>query len=130
MTVDMTVTGIEELQDANLRKIAALKPRGPFGRMVKFIGTALHRYSVSITHVDTGTLKASERLDLDLDLGRATIFLDPTAVNPRSGDRASEYGVDEHARGGTHAFFARTLRERGKRTVRAGLRIFTRELLK
>lgn len=130
MSIDLDISGIQELQDANIRRIAALKPRGAFGRMLQYIGTAFHRYAVAITHVDTGALKASHRLDLDLDLGRVSIFIDPTATNPRTGERTAEYGADEHARGGTHAFYARTIRERGRRTVRAGLRIFTEEFMK
>jgi hypothetical protein len=130
VSIDMDISGLQELQDANIRKIAALKPRGAFGRALQFIGTALHRYVVAITHEDTGALEASQRLDFDPSLRRASIFLDPSATNPRTGARVAEYGPEEHGRGGTHAFYGRAVRERGRRAVRGGMRLLTEEFLK
>ena len=111
--VSVTITGIQEAHAANLRAIAAVKPEGGLGRAIQYATTAAHQYAVSITHVDTGALRASERMAL---FGtRGEIFLDPTARNPRGGERTAIYGVTEHERGGSHAFFRRTIDEAGER---------------
>jgi hypothetical protein len=107
------IKGLQEVQRANLKLIAAVKPNGGLGRAVLYAATDIHRYAVSITHVDTGALKASHRIE---KIGAASyrIFIDPAAKNPRSGARTSVYGPAEHNRGGEHAFYERTMNERGK----------------
>jgi hypothetical protein len=55
------------------------------------------------------------------------IYIDPTAVNPR-GQRPEEYGVYEHARGGSHAFYERTIKERGEQIGDAAVRFVMRDI--
>src|SRR5574341_1622852 len=110
--VRATITGIQEAQAANLRLIAAARPEGGLGRAVQYAATAVHRYAVMITHVITGALRASHRIRL-AGAARAEIYLDPTATNPRTGERTAEYGPAEHARGGSHAFYERPVSEQG-----------------
>jgi len=110
--VSATITGIQEAQAANLRLIAAARPEGGLGRAVQYAATAVHRYAVIIKHVITGALRASHRIRLT-GAARAEIYLDPSAKNPRSGAATSEYGPAEHARGGAHRFYERTLDEQG-----------------
>lgn len=107
------IKGLQEAQQANLKIIAAVKPSGGLGRAVLYAATEAHRYAVSITHVDTGALKASHRIE---KIGAASyrIFIDPAGKNPRTGSRTSVYGPAEHNRGGEHAFYERTLAERDK----------------
>lgn len=121
----ITIQGIQEAQRDNLRMIANMRPSGAFGRMIQFATVEAHRYAVTITHVDTGALKASHRMTVDGPIGR--IFIDSTAVNPR-GARPSIYGPIEHARGGGHAFYYRTEQEAGSRIARAAATGFIREL--
>jgi len=109
--MSMAIRGIQEAQQANLRQVAAVKPNGALGEAVKVGTTLAHRYAVSITHVDSGSLRASQRLSVQGLRGR--VYLDPNAVNPRSGARPSIYGNYEHARGGSHAFYERTVEEHG-----------------
>lgn len=121
--VSMTITGLQEVQDLNIRLIAAMKPSGGLGRAVKYATTEAHRYAVAITHVDTGALRASHRMEIE---GlRGIISIDPTAKNPRSKALTSEYGVVEHERGGQHAFYERTVKERGGKISQRAARFVT-----
>jgi hypothetical protein len=122
----MTIRGIQEAQRKNLEIIQALKPNGALGRAVQYGTVQAHRYSVSITHVDTGALRASERVRV---YGlRGVVYLDETARNPKSRQRTAIYGVVEHNRGGSHAFFERTHNEAGGRIAQAAGAGFMREL--
>lgn len=125
--VKMTITGIQAAQNANIKRIAAFQPRGALGRAMKHAIIGAHRYLVDITHVDTGTYQASQRMDLKGDHGR--IYVDPSAVNPRSGQRPAEYAQDEEARGGSHAAYARTVKEAGPRLVKEAIEIMERGVM-
>ena len=118
MSIDpkLTIRGIQELQRANAKIINALKPEGARGRAVKYGLTEGQRYAQAITHVDTGALKASHRMKYEAGGGRAegTIYIDPTTRNPVTNAYPSIYGVYEHGRFGTHAFYSRVIDERGK----------------
>ena len=112
------VDGLREVQDANLQRIAALQPSGAMGKAIKDAATRLHRYAVAITHTWKylgGGLKASHRMAVEG--ASAKIYIDPSAVNPR-GQRPADYGPQEHARGGTHAFYKRTVDEEGPETAK------------
>ncbi len=110
--------------------VRALQPNTGLGRAVQVAAIDLQRYTVAITHVDTGTLRAAHRIDLQMSghTAQATIYVDPTAVNPRSNRRAEEYSVVEHARGEAHAFYERTYNERGDRAVDLGIVALEAEL--
>lgn len=109
----MTIQGIQEVLEANLQIVQAIKPRGAFGEAIR-TGTAMaHRYATAITHVwhiKGGGLRASHRIEYRGTEGQ--VYIDPQSVNPR-GQRPSVYGPHEHARGGTHAFYERTTKEHG-----------------
>jgi len=119
------IYGIQKAQDAMLRGVAALKPSGAFGRFILDVTTRLHRYAMSITHVDTGALKGSHTIQVG---GlHAQIYINPSAVRG-DGRRPSVYGPIEHARGGAHAFYARTVGEAGQRAVQEALGVLTEGL--
>jgi len=113
--VKLTITGLQEAQEANLRMIAAVKPKDSrLSEAVRYGAVEAQRYAESITHVwkyRGGALKASHRIAWDGGL-TATISIDEKAVNPR-GQRPAIYGPYEHRRGGQHAFYQRTAEERG-----------------
>lgn len=113
--VDLTITGIQELQAANLRRFAALRPTGAVGRALKWGTACLYNHLVAITHVDTGSLKGSRRLEIVES--RSRLFTDPSTVNPRSKVRPVVYDEYEEARGGEHAAWQRTYREKGPYVV-------------
>jgi hypothetical protein len=121
MSVDpkLTITGIQELQRANADIQRALKPSGARGRAVKYGLIEGHRYAVAHTHRDTGALQASHRMKYEAGPPRGTIYIDPTARNPKTNAMTSIYGVYEHGRGRSggrdrHDFYARVPDERGK----------------
>ncbi len=108
---ELSIEGLQALQAENNRMIAALRPGTPLGRLLQYVVSDLHRYAVSITHVDTGALRASHRMQWGNTWGE--VALDQGATNPRSGQRTAVYGAAEHDRGGSHAFYDRTIAERG-----------------
>ena len=69
------------------------------------------RYARQISHVDTGELQGAHRARYTGPL-RAEVYIDQGRRNIRGG-RPHIYGVYEHARGGGHAFYARTVNEEG-----------------
>ena len=134
MSDHVSIEGIQEAQQANLRAIAVMEPESGLGRTVQFILPDLHRYAVSITHVWKlwgGALRAAHRMSLvehvDKQTARGSIFIDPNAINPR-GQRPAEYGVYEHARGGEHAFYLRTLLEHGPAVMGRAMKFIEGEL--
>lgn len=127
MSVDMTIRGIQEAQRWNLRAIAALRPSGALGRAIQWGTAAAHRFAVSVTHVITGSLRASHRMAVSGVQGR--VYLDTRAKNPRTGQRTAVYGPIEEARGGEHAFYGRTAREAGPRIARGMAERVAREVV-
>jgi hypothetical protein len=117
-----SIRGIQEAQQANEHNIAQLKPSGAYGRMIRDVTTYVHRYVVTLTHVITGSLRASHRMDVQSM--RASIYIDPDAVNPKSGNRPADYGPFEEARGGEHAFYYRGAFIGGPEAVATHSRIF------
>jgi len=109
----LTIRGIQELQRANQKMIHALKPEGARGRAVLYATRGAQRYATAITHKDTGALKASHRMKYDDKTATGNIYIDPRSINPRSFELPIEYGLYEHARGGEHAFYKRTVDEYG-----------------
>lgn len=129
--VNLTITGIQEAQAANLRRIAALQPSGALGRLVRDVTVELQRYAIGITHagrykkskrgtyyysrsggIGGGALRSAHRAEVSGLTGR--VFVDPGAVNPLTRGKPSIYGLFEEARGGEHAFYSRTVAERGE----------------
>jgi len=111
MQMQMTIEGIQEVMARNERRIATMQTGGEAEDAVRDAVIQLHRHAVQITHVDTGSLKASHRMEVD-DL-EGMIYIDPESRNPRGGKRPAEYGIYEHDRGGEHAFYDRTVAEIG-----------------
>ena len=125
--IKFRLRGLERLQAANLRLMRAINPRGGLGKGVKVATLHLHKYAVAITHVQTGTLKRSHIMDFGSGgvqtyrfgipiVGKAVgrIYINPSARNPVTGQRPYKYGTVEHAKRGSHAFYKRTVDERGK----------------
>ena len=113
----MTIEGLQEAQAAMNKVLAEVQPRGAFGRGIAHIAVGLHHYATMITHVDTGALRASHRARVDLKKEpRGVVFVGP-GRNPRSGRKTAEYAVREEQRGGSHAFYERTVNEAGPRLL-------------
>lgn len=123
----MTIRGLQEAQKASLEMIAAVKPNGALGRAVLYAAQAAARFATSITHVDTGALRASHRTQ-QLGNGRYEVYLDPSGTNPRTGQRTAVYGPAEEARGGEHAFYQRTVDEKGEEIAEQAFKMLRSEL--
>jgi hypothetical protein len=109
--VTLTITGLQEAQAMNNRAIAALQPSGALGQAVQEATVAAHRWALIYTHVDTGALKSSHRMEVGGLHGRVYIG---EGHNPRSGRATAVYGPYEHERGGSHAFYGRVVSEQGQ----------------
>jgi hypothetical protein len=116
---DLSIKGLQEAQRWNARAIASLKPGGEMSRAIRDCITQIHRAEISLTHVDTGALRASIRMDANDK--EAKTFIDPSAVNPRSRQKTINYAGAENARGGQHAFAERTVRDYVPRIVGIGI---------
>ncbi len=109
--VNLSITGLQEAQNVNARLIAMMQPDSAAGEITRYVTAGLHRLAVAYTHVDTGALRASHRMELTGLSGR--VYIDENAVNPRSGQLTSVYGFYEHERGGEHAFYDRAVEGAG-----------------
>lgn len=107
----MTIEGLQKAQQRHIKRMSAVKPEGTLGEAIYSILVPAFRYLVQITHVDTGSLKASQRMRYKNrgHLSQGELYIDKRTRNPRSGRRPSEYGVYEERRGGSHASYKRTL---------------------
>jgi len=105
----LSIKGLQEAQADNQRRIAMFKTHGEVEQAIKDTTIAAQRYAINVTHVITGSLRASHRMKMKGKMGM--IYIDPSAVNPRSGQRPSVYGFYENKRGGDHAFYDRTVEE-------------------
>lgn len=122
-----SIEGIQALQAYNLRLIAGL--RGPYlVDAVRKTTAAAHRYATSITHVDKGALRGSHRITIVSARQEGFISLDASARHPVSGALTSEYGVYEHDRGGSHAFYKRTADEYGRQAGGEGIEVLMRSV--
>lgn len=117
----LTIKGLQELQDLNIKTIHALKPNNALGRAVKFATEMAHHYIVPITHRDSGAYAASHRMEADLNAGRGRVYVDPSARNPRTREFVRDYAEIEEARGGSHAAYTRTEAETGQKALDRGV---------
>lgn len=105
----VTIEGLQAAQALANRLIALDKPGGVLEQATQFATARLHRYRVSITHVDTGSLRAATRQHTRGKRGH--VFVDATARNSRTGANVRGYAELEEKRGGSHASAARTVKE-------------------
>jgi hypothetical protein len=127
--MELTITGLQEAQQANLKLMAALKPGGALEEAVRVGTIAAHRYAVAQTHVDTGALKASHRTKIESRADpMGMVFIDPSARNPRSRTLTAQYGAAEEARGGEHAFYEITVTRHGNDIAQQAIAAFISRL--
>jgi len=118
--ISAEVAGMEAAQSAMVRAVKATETKGELGKVIRDATVELHAYARLVTDKDTGTLAASHYMRFT---GNATgeIYINPSARNPRSKTPPSEYGLYESNRGGRHAFYQRTITERGPSVMDAGI---------
>lgn len=90
-------------------------------------------YAGEITHRRTGYLAESHAWEYNTHTMRGRIYINPRVVylsSPRSSTLRwpATYGTYEEQRGGTHAFYGRTIKEAMPYTAMQGLNIAVRRL--
>lgn len=121
----ITIEGLQKAQAANLKMIAALSPKGGVGQATKEMGIRAFRWVVTQTHIKTGTLKASRRLDIQ---PLSAIIYTTSGINPKTGKNARGYDVPEQARGGTHQTYVNFIATQGFAIGRMGIITMLRAL--
>ena len=106
---NLRIEGLQQAQANNRNRILAIQPGGVVDEEIKRLVIGSNRYAMYVTHVDTGALRASHRMYLRPMEGEVSVSMD--TYNPRSGRAVHVYAEFEHARGGSHAFYARTVAE-------------------
>ena len=99
MPVGVNISGLQKLQDANIRAINALKPKGVLGLAIREMTALIHRLSVRYTPHDTRALATSHRIKIDNRQTMGRVSIDRTARNPRTGQLTHEYGYHLHQQG-------------------------------
>jgi hypothetical protein len=107
MPNSVIVKGYQEIQDAERKLLAEMKPSGALGKAVLYATTQMQRGTISRAHRDTGTYAASQTTDMQ---GLSGSVYTKSNRNPKSGEAASVYGPYEEARGGSHAAYATTFK--------------------
>ena len=94
--------------------------RGAFRDTIVGMLKLARDYAESITHHLTGGIKENHVMEYDAPRMKGNVHINPNAYRrpyngylPHRYQRVAEYAVFEHARGGSHAFYARTLQETG-----------------
>ncbi len=101
------IEGLQEAQAAVQRAVAVGQSNGPLEAAVRGATLQAQRYAIAATHIDTGTLRAAHTIEVNGKIGM--VYIDPAAINDRTGQYAAVYGPYEHERGGEHAFYERAL---------------------
>lgn len=122
----LRIDGIEAVEKALEDARKAASEAGDLGGAVHVAARQASAYAVQISHVWTGALRESH--SIDQKGARAVIYPNPAVINPISRTSPAEYGVYEHARGGGHAFYARTVSERGQAIADAAFAYLRRRL--
>lgn len=104
MSWSAEVKGLEKTQKALADTIKAAQPDGKLDHSIKLGITFAYGLAKDYTHIDTATLRAAHRMQ-QMRAANWRIHIDPSVVNPKTGQKPYEYGVYEHYRGGDHAFY-------------------------
>lgn len=133
MDASLTITGLQEAQEANAQAIAAVSPSGGLGKAVQVATTEAQRWAIYYTPWATRALATSHRMELQGERGR--IYIDPSATNPKSRTPPSVYGPHLHAQGkisgllgGVRAFYAQTVDVKGRHILRLADKVLKGEL--
>lgn len=115
----LQIRGNKEAQRAMIVAANAVQPRGGLGRAIQFVTLGAVQYAQRVSHILTGALRSSHVPEFESGSGisRGRVFIDPAAINPMHGKPVTDYASIEEARGGSHAFYERTVAERGNYLV-------------
>lgn len=104
--------------------------RGMFRDSLTKVLAEARDYAASITHVRTGELAGAHMYEYDSHLMRGWLFINPRVVYAEGSTLRwpRVYGLYEHSRGGSHAFYERTIREAGRGMAGRGIKFMIRTL--
>jgi hypothetical protein len=87
-------------------------------------------YASMITHRITGQLAEAHMYEYDSHLMRGWLYINPRVVYADGSTLRwpRQYGVYEHGRGGSHAFYERTYKEKMPQLANQGIRVMIRTL--
>jgi hypothetical protein len=113
------IRGNKEAQRAMTVAANAVQPQGGLGRAIQFVTLGAMQYAMRVSHIITGALRSSHVPEFASagNMSRGRVFIDPAAINPMHGKPVTDYAAIEEARGGSHAFYERTVAERGNYLV-------------
>ncbi len=121
----ITIEELQQAQAAMLKIIAALQPRGAVGKATQEMTIRAFRWVVTQTHIKTGTLKASRRMEVHELKG---IIYTVVGINPKTGKSARAYDVPEQARGGSHQTYVNFIATQALAVGRMGIITMLRNL--
>jgi len=117
------VTGLEPALQ-KLRQLGRVDQ--VIGYLVKDFSEELAKIASGEAHVWSGTLRANQRATIESST-RARVHADSAAVNPWTGWRLTAYDYIEEGRGGSHAFYSRSLERFGSVASSRGQTVMVRE---
>lgn len=116
-TKKIDIKGMQEAQAAVLKVIAALKPTGAVGKATQVMTIRAFRWVIIQTHVATGALKASRRMEVQELKG---IIFTASGRN-KYGHNPRGYDVPEQARGGSHQTYVNFIATQALAVGRLGI---------
>lgn len=104
--------------------------RGMFKDSLTAVLKDARDYARTITHRVTGELAGAHMYEYDSHLMRGWLYIDPRVVYAQGSTLRwpRQYGLYEHSRGGSHAFYERTQREAGRGFASSGIKFMVRTL--
>lgn len=125
LKVTLTIDGLRKAQDANKRRIVKMQPKG-LSRVIQIATLEMHRLALIETPVDTGSWRASHLITLEPT--RGIVFVDPSALNSRSGGRVIDYATEYEQQGGRYAVYKNTAAQHGSRVLQAAAKAAAKEI--
>lgn len=124
--IEVSQVGIERIlgKIRQVRRILA-NPGGARHSSVEVVGRHFLRHAMLITHRWSGGLASGHRLSVEKP---SSIILHTVGSNPWTGEPIENYAGIEEARGGSHAFYRRTIAEVGDVAAREGIQVVFRSL--
>lgn len=136
MEMRFSLKGLQETQQAMLKKAQAIRKGTAIKGAVRWGTAAAHRAAIPSTPWDTAALRNAHRMRFEGQSSRGIVHIDQGAVNPR-GQRPARYGPQLHkqgmipgVRGGIRAFYEYTVRTFGPRISKGMVARFIKSLLR
>lgn len=133
--VRIEMTNYPRVKEVLSRVASERTYRGAFRDTITAMLDIAKNYAMSITHIYTGMLRMSHVVEYDGHRMRGVLKVDEQALARQYGGRlkvpmqfVAEYAIYEHARGGSHAFYERTLRETGGILQMRGMRTLVEDI--